>query len=202
MKINFIATFAFVILLCITPSCAKKGCTDPKAKNYNEDAQKDDHSCIYRPDLGDPYGGGIVFYVDPGLEYFLVASKEDIPWQGAWGCMSWMITDAGHAGVGFGNWNSHYILIECGDWNAARLCQQYSPSGQPQGWHLPSKDEMALMYTERSAMGYGNFNSTLYWTSTQKNADEAFAFDCSTGGDLVLTKDVLLASRPVKRVEL
>jgi hypothetical protein len=33
-------------------SCKKKGCTDPTASNYDEDAKKDDESCIYNTETG------------------------------------------------------------------------------------------------------------------------------------------------------
>ncbi len=42
-KLFLIAT----IILISTSSCKKKGCTDPKATNYSQEAKKDDNSCIY-----------------------------------------------------------------------------------------------------------------------------------------------------------
>jgi len=39
-----------------TTSCQKKGCTDPEALNYSEEAEKDDGSCTYE--------GGAVFWYD------------------------------------------------------------------------------------------------------------------------------------------
>jgi hypothetical protein len=34
-------------LLMLTPSCKKKGCTDPNADNFSAEAKKDDESCTY-----------------------------------------------------------------------------------------------------------------------------------------------------------
>ena len=46
-KLVFISFFV-TMLLCISfVGCSKRGCTDPKANNYDESAKKDDGSCIY-----------------------------------------------------------------------------------------------------------------------------------------------------------
>jgi hypothetical protein len=37
-------------------------------------------------------------------------------------------------------------------------------------WYLPSKVELDLLYKEKAVMGVGNFNSSAYWTSTEKDA--------------------------------
>ncbi len=39
-------TVAFLVILSLT-SCKKKGCTDPEAYNYSDEAKKDDGSCSY-----------------------------------------------------------------------------------------------------------------------------------------------------------
>jgi hypothetical protein len=47
-----------------TTSCKKKGCTNPEAINYSEEAEKDDGSCSY--------GGGMVFFYDEATAAQLV----------------------------------------------------------------------------------------------------------------------------------
>ena len=47
-----------------TTSCKKKGCTDPDAINYSEEAEKDDGSCSYE--------GAMVFYYDEATAAQLV----------------------------------------------------------------------------------------------------------------------------------
>ena len=49
-KLNFILLFSCALLAIFT-SCAKKGCTDPLALNYDTDATKDDDGCQYAPAL-------------------------------------------------------------------------------------------------------------------------------------------------------
>lgn len=41
-----------IIVLPLTLSCTKKGCTDPTALNYNQSAKKDDGSCNYEENNG------------------------------------------------------------------------------------------------------------------------------------------------------
>ena len=38
---------ALSVATVFTTSCKKKGCTDPEALNYSEEAEKDDGSCSY-----------------------------------------------------------------------------------------------------------------------------------------------------------
>jgi hypothetical protein len=49
-------TVTVSIATVFTASCAKRGCTDPEAINYSEEAEKDDGSCSYE--------GAMVFYYD------------------------------------------------------------------------------------------------------------------------------------------
>ncbi len=46
-QIKFGAVLLAVALTAGTTSCKKKGCTDPLANNYSEEAKKDDGSCTY-----------------------------------------------------------------------------------------------------------------------------------------------------------
>lgn len=54
MKVNGMKFGVMILaasLAVTTVSCKKKGCTDPTATNYSEDAKKDDGSCTYAPDV-------------------------------------------------------------------------------------------------------------------------------------------------------
>ena len=86
---------ALSIATVFTTSCQKKGCTDPEAINYSEEAEKDDGSCSYE--------GAMVFYYDEATAAALVrdgaitmtyyvdgkeigSSDADIYWTGAPEC--------------------------------------------------------------------------------------------------------------------
>ena len=48
MKRGYLGALFAIVLL---GSCAKQGCTDESADNYNSEAEKDDESCLYGIDL-------------------------------------------------------------------------------------------------------------------------------------------------------
>jgi len=51
MKNALIFTLTIIALIFTTSSCGNKGCTDPLAANYLEEANKDDGSCEYAPTI-------------------------------------------------------------------------------------------------------------------------------------------------------
>jgi len=55
---------ALGVATVFTTSCMKRGCTDPEAINYSEEAEKDDGSCSYE--------GAMVFYYDEATAAQLV----------------------------------------------------------------------------------------------------------------------------------
>ena len=75
------------------------------------------------------------------------------------------------------------ILAACTEpGSAAWLCANLSFNGV-RGWHLPSRDELALMDRNLRAAGLGDFRdggqaeNFNYWTSTQASADMAGHLD-------------------------
>lgn len=48
-KTKFYSMLALCAVIMFSASCKKKGCTDIGAANYNEEAKKDDGSCVYTP---------------------------------------------------------------------------------------------------------------------------------------------------------
>ncbi|HEY0031324.1 MAG TPA: hypothetical protein VGC65_11235 [Bacteroidia bacterium] len=47
-KPNLLLTLLFALTITVTTSCRKKGCTNRDADNYEENAKKDDGSCMCR----------------------------------------------------------------------------------------------------------------------------------------------------------
>lgn len=50
MKITNLFFYFVITCFFILASCKKEGCTDPLATNYDENAKKDDGSCMYEHD--------------------------------------------------------------------------------------------------------------------------------------------------------
>ncbi len=48
-RTKFYSILSLVLVLTFSVACKKKGCTDSSAANYNEEAKKDDGSCVYSP---------------------------------------------------------------------------------------------------------------------------------------------------------
>ncbi|MDR1301947.1 MAG: DUF1566 domain-containing protein, partial [Treponema sp.] len=62
---------------------------------------------------------------------------------------------------------------------AAKACDIFTYDGY-EDWFLPSKDDLAAMYTELKGNSLGNFTNGLYWSSTASDLENAYAIDFSS----------------------
>ena len=139
---------------------------------------------IPQPQLGDFYGGGIVFYLD-GNGGGLIAAPSDQP-SATWGCYGQSIGGTGTA-VGTGAANTTAIVSGCSETAiAARICADLT-LGEYDDWFLPSKDELNLMYDnigKGNVLGLGNvgnFANYYYWSSTEDANDGAWNQNFNNG---------------------
>jgi hypothetical protein len=127
--------------------------------------------------------GGIIFYVkgdnSDGWRY-LEAAPASTEWPAAkWGTDGTAIPGARGIAVGTGKQNTAAIIAVQGTGStyAAQLCDDLT-SGGFSDWFLPSKDELALMYTNLRNQGLGDFAATPpsapYWSSSEVDAKSAW----------------------------
>jgi hypothetical protein len=126
-------------------------------------------------------GGGYVFYCGnayPGA-IGLEAAPSD---QGTstWGCNSTPISDYANylLTVGSGENNTTMAINACGV-SAAKVCGDFV-SGSYSDWFLPSRDELALMYTNLKTAGLGGFAATSYWPSNP-TLNNSYSINFTTG---------------------
>ena len=135
--------------------------------------------------IGESYGGGIVFYVYDGGQHGLIAATADqstgIRWYGG----TYTNTRARANGIGAGLKNTAIIIANQGPVDgaafAATVCNEYSVTvgGTIYGdWYLPSKDELNLLYLQKTVVG--GFASNDYWSSTEDDLN--YAWDQFFGG--------------------
>lgn len=90
------------------------------------------------------------------------------------------------------------------DYYAASVCEGFSTTGDDgleyDGWFLPSKDELNLMYTNLYEKGLGpSFsNSNYYWSSSEYDGTQAWCQDFNTGKQYIYTRDYTYLVRLVR----
>jgi hypothetical protein len=141
------------------------------------------------PMIGDFYGGGVVFYLD-GNGGGLIAAPTDQT-SSPWGCEGTPISGADGTATGTGAQNT--IDIESGcttTGTAADICANLTLGGYTD-WFLPSKDELYLMYTNRTtinntstANGGSNLLDTRYWSSSEFNDGKTWSNNITNGNPL------------------
>ena len=143
--------------------------------------------------IGGIYQGGMIFYVDETGEHGLIAALEDVAeedyifsgsngmWNISgyeWGCYDINLPGANGNGIGSGAQNTMEIIsfgcnTESGGINAAEAAAGFQSNGYSD-WHLPSKEEMLLMYNNigngSEYENIGEFSLVPYWTSTEDDA--------------------------------
>jgi len=165
--------------------------------------------------IGDFAHGGVVFWVDATGTHGLVCAKED---QGVgdekWYAGTFGYTRANGDGIFAGEMNTsiiiaaHVAIGDNGSTYAARMCNelQMTEGGITYGdWYLPSKEELNLMYQNRTiinatsvANGGSYFDMEFFWSSTEYSNISAWSLDFLDGMQLPMTKNSMCAVRAVR----
>lgn len=125
--------------------------------------------------IGESFLGGIVFWVDTTGQHGLIAATTDqsdaAVWL--WSGTSYTHTMAKGYGIYAGERNTTLILADHGYGDgttyAARICSEFDLNlgGYTyDGWYLPSKYELGLIYELRNTIG-GFKSDSCYWSSTE-----------------------------------
>ena len=129
-------------------------------------------------EIGDSYGGGIVFYIDSTLQHGLIAALQD-EWSAMWGCPGIFIPGTS-TDIGTGLANTAAIVTGCTQHAIAAILCYYDVMNGYDDWYLPSIYELHQMYLQR---GYiGGFSLSGYWSSSQYNESGAWFQDFNGGG--------------------
>jgi hypothetical protein len=152
------------------------------------------------PQIGDYRDGGIVFYIasppvdldgDGDLDTGLVCAIQDHTNRIAWiigGSTQTTVNGGTLASIGQGQTNTTAMMGQVGyTGGAAKVCNDYSITVNEitySDWFLPSKDELnqirinkAIINTTAAANSGSELNNSdfSYWSSTEFNAEQAFA---------------------------
>jgi hypothetical protein len=134
--------------------------------------------------IGLDYQGGRIFYLDGTGLHGLIASTSDL------GNSFWSPPFSGpvpgtSTAIGTGQANTNAIISIITDpATAAMSCHNYT-GGSYSDWFLPSKDELNLLYLQKSFFdGLGG----IYWSSSQYDDNTAWTQDLSTGAQNHTTK--------------
>ena len=123
------------------------------------------------PQIGDSYGGGVVFYVDGTGQHGLIAAKSDVTIK---------ISDKEK---GFFTWYSAKV-------SANAFVEGFGD------WFLPNKEQLYQLYSHHNALG--GFEGTYYWSSSESDANKAWAQDFATGTQIDGNKTNTGRLRPVR----
>lgn len=130
--------------------------------------------------LGQPYAGGIIFYLDSTGTHGLVCAPTEHSTSAQWGCQGTLIGTSATA-VGTGAANTATILANCATaGTAARICNDLTLGGY-NDWFLPSRGELNLIYINLKLMSIGGFTNGGYWSSSESNAISAWAISFNDG---------------------
>jgi hypothetical protein len=160
------------------------------------------------PPIGNPYQGGLLFYIyqtgDDGYVagevHGLIAATSDQSSGIAWiigGSTPDTLNSNTSLVVGTGQANTTAMMNQSGyTGGAAKVCDDYSVTVggiNYSDWYLPSKDELNLMYQNignGDVLGLGNIggfsNNSSYWSSSEGsiNSSSTWRQDFDTGGQI------------------
>ena len=142
-----------------------------------------------------PAGGKVFYVTDAGL-HGLEAAPADQSSGAAWGCYGNAISGADGTAVGTGAANTTAIVTDCAEaGTAAKIADAYALNGYTD-WYLPSKDELNLLYQQKTVVG--GFANGSYWSSSQDGSSFAWLQYFSDGYQDYYDKYLTLPVRAVR----
>ena len=151
--------------------------------------------------IGSYYAGGFVFYIDKTGKHGLLCADKDFG-KAVWGGDG----EIGAKENGIGNRNgmrNTKKIVEHASWfiekgffsttktpapTAARLCIE-SIYNSFSDWYLPTFKELELMYKTLKKKKIGNFQSAVYWSSTENGNVGAWGQNFDDGGQYYGSKN-------------
>lgn len=132
-------------------------------------------------EIGQSYGGGIIFYVDKTGQHGLVTPIDDIsssaPWDnGNFKYISTIFVTDTAVGTGLANTNA--IIKTLGSTTidyAANMCKSFKLNGFTD-WYLPSIDELLLLKRNLSDKGILKLPSPTYWSSSTAQVNSPYVY--------------------------
>ena len=146
--------------------------------------------------IGQSYQGGIIFWLDGTGQHGLIAATTDQSTGIQWYNGTNTVTNAVRDGIGAGMYNTERIIANQSTGSyAAKLCANYQGGGYGD-WYLPSKYELNLLYSQKTAVG--GFASAYYWSSTEYLNGYAWEQHFGSGGEYGSGKNLTFYVRAVR----
>ncbi len=142
-------------------------------------------------------GGGIVFDVNSDGSHGLEAAPVDLA-NSAWGCYATVNVGTSTA-VGMGKANTAAIVDGCDDAGTAAQVADAYILGDFDDWYLPSIDELALLYAQKSFVS--GFDNGEYWSSSEgptNPTNTSYFLNRTNGNRFVSRKSQTLGVRAVR----
>ena len=130
--------------------------------------------------IGDNFQGGKVAYVlqsgdagfDPNVQHGIIAAPSDQSNSAPWS-LTLTSTGATSQAIGSGQSNTNVIVTDQGAGTyAASICNDLVLGGYSD-WYLPSMYELEKLYLSKDVLG--NFEVAFYWSSSEQDANSAWA---------------------------
>jgi hypothetical protein len=138
--------------------------------------------------IGDPYQGGIIFYLDGTGQHGLIRAVDAglgignttnfYAWFDNTSSPNFVLTNAVGTAIGTGQSNTDLIIAADHNSQAAKYCVDYTIDGYSD-WYLPSYDEMLAMINNGLYPNFDSLGASLpfAWSSTEFDIGTAYLYD-------------------------